>query len=549
MKSNWIKVLFCVLVLCLIGTMAVSCTQSEPGIDAPEDTEVHVCDFVNKTVAPDFLCKNATCTKPAEYYYSCSCGKKSTRVFSDGAAAGHSYSEVWTYDDDNHWHDPSCDCEVEVADKSAHSFQNNTCTVCGAIYNPPGTTFALNEDENSYALVTLGATSGDVVIPTTYRGLPVTVIRSSAFSNVTDVKTLKIPAGAVEFEAGFQYYLSNLESITVDPANPTFVVQNGCLIEPAAEKLVLATKTGTIPTDGSVTAIADNAFSGNVGVKKLVIPDAVVHIGANAFYGCSELTEVNVGNGVKEIGFGAFQECGNLMSVTIGRSVETIGDMAFYGCPNLLEVCNLSSLSLGGEAMQMTYLTFFAVNVYGEGGQSCIVTVDDDFLFFDDGSSASLLRYTGTKTNVTLPANCNGRNYAIHKFAFEGNEELFGVVIPDSVTAIGESAFAGCTNLNLLDMPSGYNCSLKTIGVNAFAGCRSLPSNVYIPASVTLIGECAFYNSGITHVTFGNEMGWYRTPNPNYVGKKSQSTSTNFTTPVNNAAMLRSTYYNCYFFR
>ncbi len=548
MKSVWMKLLLCTLLLCLMGTVMVACGDADAPVVEPGDTEAHVCTFT-KNVKDEFLRTAATCTAPAEYYYSCSCGLKSSQTFTSGQPAGHTYAAEWIYDGENHWHTATCGCEEEISDKGAHTYVSGVCSICQAPYSTPGLKFELNEEKTAYTLISSETVTGNVAIPDTYMGLPVTVIGDFALDGVSEMTSFKVPAHVTEIKSGAIYRLGNLDQIEVAAGNKTYAVANGCLIQPAEKRLVLATKNGTIPTDGSVTTIGGNAFTGNTTLKKLTVPNAVTTIEPSAFSACTELTELNVGNGVKTIGQSAFEGCSNLMSVTLGTSVESIGDMAFYGCPNLLEVCNLSSLSLGGEAMQMTYLTFFAVNVYGEGGQSCIVTIDDDFLFFDDGNSASLLRYTGTATYLTLPANCNGRSYAIHKFAFEGNEELLGVVIPDSVTAIGESAFAGCTNLNRVDMPTGYNCSLKTIGVNAFAGCRSLPSNIYIPASVTLIGQCAFYNSGITHVNFGNEMGWYRTPNPNYVGNKSQSTSTNFTNPANNAAMLRSTYYDCYFFR
>ena len=72
-------------------------------------------------------------------------------------------------------------------------------------------------------------------------------------------------------------------------------------------------------------------------------------------------------------------------------------------------------------------------------------------------------------------------------------EEL---VLPDTVTNIGESAFEKCVNLRKVTLPEG----LKSISPFAFYGCSNLTS-VAIPASVENIGESAFHGcSSLTTV-------------------------------------------------
>ena len=61
------------------------------------------------------------------------------------------------------------------------------------------------------------------------------------------------------------------------------------------------------------------------------------------------------------------------------------------------------------------------------------------------------------------------------------------VVIPSSVTKIGDWAFDGCTSLTAVEIPS----SVTEIGWGAFCRCTSL-TMVEIPNSVTKIGNCAF---------------------------------------------------------
>ncbi|MCR4602644.1 MAG: leucine-rich repeat domain-containing protein [Prevotella sp.] len=66
------------------------------------------------------------------------------------------------------------------------------------------------------------------------------------------------------------------------------------------------------------------------------------------------------------------------------------------------------------------------------------------------------------------------------------------------MTSIGESAFADCGHLASVTFAEGSN--LETIGVNAFAYCTSLNS-IDIPSGVTTIGDFAFQESGLTSIT------------------------------------------------
>ena len=65
---------------------------------------------------------------------------------------------------------------------------------------------------------------------------------------------------------------------------------------------------------------------------------------------------------------------------------------------------------------------------------------------------------------------------------------LSNIAIPDSVTAIGDSAFSDCSSLSNIVIPD----SVTYIGYCAFYDCSSLP-NIVIPNSVTNIGDSAFY--------------------------------------------------------
>ena len=72
-------------------------------------------------------------------------------------------------------------------------------------------------------------------------------------------------------------------------------------------------------------------------------------------------------------------------------------------------------------------------------------------------------------------------------WAFRGYSSLRSVVIPDSVTSIGNGVFSDCNSLSNIVILDG----VTSIGDWAFEGCESL-TNIAIPDSVTSIGDCAF---------------------------------------------------------
>ena len=105
-----------------------------------------------------------------------------------------------------------------------------------------------------------------------------------------------------------------------------------------------------------------------------------------------------------------------------------------------------------------------------------------------DGTYAEVIGYNGTATKVKIASEYKGLPVkTIYRAAFQNNGNITNVVIPNTVTNIGDYAFSCCTNLNSVVIPNG----VTSIGNSAFSYCSKL-SSVVIPDSVISIGGAAF---------------------------------------------------------
>ena len=109
-----------------------------------------------------------------------------------------------------------------------------------------------------------------------------------------------------------------------------------------------------------------------------------------------------------------------------------------------------------------------------------------------DTDEVTIIAYSGSADTITIPNEIEGKPVtSIFNSAFSGRTVTsITFTTPSSVTFIGDSAFANCTNLASITIPD----SVTTIKEHAFKNCTGLTS-ITIPRSVTFIGDGAFTNT------------------------------------------------------
>lgn len=259
----------------------------------------------------------------------------------------------------------------------------------------------------------------------------------------------------------------------------------------------------TIPD--SVASIGDYAFCRCTSLTSVTVPNSVTTIGESAFYNCTGLTSVSIPSGVTTIESSVFSDCSNLASISLPNSVTDIKGYAFSGCSSLTgnlilpsEIARIYPYAFAGTGITRVDIPeniTLGFKSFNNCSNLTKVTIPSSITLYNgegtkEGSEGFFSNCKKLTSAGPLGSGCNiefGWTNTIPECAFMGCNGLSNIILPNSITSIGNLAFNSCSNLSNIAIPDG----VTSIGKYAFAGCSGL-SNITIPDSITSIGIYAF---------------------------------------------------------
>lgn len=372
----------------------------------------------------------------------------------------------------------------------------------------------------------------------------VTSIGWYAFSGCTGLTSITIGTGVTSILPYAFDGCSSLEIIVVSENNEKYISKDGILYDKTDKSIIKvpASIKGNITILDGVTSIDSHVFSGRKGLTSITIPDSVTSIGYSAFYNCTGLTSITIPDTVISIGDGAVAYCSalrqissckydnayylgnknnpyvvlhsvidmNTKKMTINPNCKIIYDAAFNDCHYLTSIaipegvrsigcgafCDCTSLA--NITIPSTVTSIGARNVF----KNCtsLKTLNWNATSCTSFGNSNVYNFSGCTALTSINIGKGVTN--IPQGLFTGISSPIKIIIPNSVTSIGDYAFSGSTGLTSVTIGSG----VTSIGYSAFSGCIGL-TNITIPNSVTSIGQYAFKDCiGLKSATIGSNV-------------------------------------------
>ncbi len=262
---------------------------------------------------------------------------------------------------------------------------------------------------------------------------------------------------------------------------------------------------GITPSQAKRVTTLGTTFQSNTQIQsfdELEYFTGLVGVSNNAFNGCTNLLSVVLPQNVTTIGTRSFYNCSSLSSINLGE-IYTISEGAFENCTNL-EI-----------ELSLPHLTSLARRSFIKAGVKKVLSLGSITTLGGTQSNPPAFNNCTKLTDIVLPNTLT----AINDYAFYNCTAIERITLPTSIVSIGSQAFynafsSTCTvdinlpNLTSIGSRAFQNSKITkitslgsiTYSYNIFNGCTRL-TEVYIPLTMTAIGEGAFYNcSSLTTV-------------------------------------------------
>ena len=269
----------------------------------------------------------------------------------------------------------------------------------------------------------------------------------------------------------------------------------------------------------TMSEIGDFAFAGCTEIENIVIPDHIITLGNNVFNQCSKLKNAEIIDTDRNLHLGAhiFNECSAIESLTLPYAdftEEQNTNVSAYqeGKNNLTQYLFTVLTNPSKEVFETySYLNHYVhpdghhyvhyycapknlKNLTITGGQSIPKEAFMNLPQLETVVLSDSITEIGESAFSVLEENSrfitDPHDSIISSPYFAPQSSLTDFNLPKNIKNIGDYAFANCVNIGFGQLTSWE--SLETIGAYAFQNCLGL-TGLVIPDSCQSVGDCAFH--------------------------------------------------------
>lgn len=381
---------------------------------------------------------------------------------------------------------------------------NNTHNIANAASESANDslTLTLTNDGTGYKVAARNKQIISVKIPEKYNGLPVMEIADNGFTNCANLKEVWVPHTIKRIGNNAFANCRNLENINGMP-KVEYVGNNA---------FAMCTKLDNLILPSTINSLGSTILRNNPNKVYSRMSEEQMNA-LNAKWIASSTVEVIYGNELVLTEIADDNENLKGYSITMQQNLNTDVDFVLGDTYNGLPLLEIEQYAFYFSEFKSFTLKHGIIDpdLDSNKGFTPSETECDHTVNIKSGAFYGMTAsYIDILVDVTFnDEEVDDTSYFDyengHSIEVFSNSSVRGVTLPNNITYLPKSMFADCLNLReikstdaLVDVNNISN-NITAIGTDAFAGCTAL-LNLYMPNSVTIMGNSVFNNWGSTDI-------------------------------------------------